>query len=218
MKKMSFHPALKAVIFALSALIYFSCDDSGVAIEEETDYCISAKLSGWIPGNKILYATINSNASWIYKVAECSVDNDGNFNLCLPKLEDTTLYSSDSIFYSSCTGGNVTFNPPDVKGTQIYNYRVTSGGTIVGAVDCNNFVRYGSIKAGDFEVEYIYVNKAVTVTGYKVCSGDTMKFNGTAQTGLNKIIKHYTRVTQNDRTILYDMIEPPGAVWEYHGD
>jgi len=209
--------ALWILLTSIAALFCFSCDDAGVTTDEN-QFCITAKLSDWIPGNKILYANMNSAASGMYRAAECPVDGLGNFNLCLPSLSDTTLYSSDSIFYSGCTGGNVIFNPPDVKGTQIYNFRVRNGDTIVGAVDCNNFTRYDSLKAGDFEVMFIYVNKNVTVSGYKVCAQDTLMFNGSAKLGWNKVIKHYTRVSSNSKTKLYDMNEPPGAVWEYHGD
>lgn len=212
--------ALKAIFIALFTVIYFSCEDSGIVETQNTsDSCITATLSGWIPGsNKILYGRVWSNASGLYTVGSCPVDSQGNFHLCFISLSDTTTYPSDSIFYAGCSGGNVTFNPPDVRGAMIYNYRVKIGDTIVGAVDCNNFVRYDSIKAGDFEVEYVYVNKQVAVTGYKVCSGDTLRFDGTAKAGWNRVIKHYTRVSPMSKTILYDMIEPPGAVWEYHGD
>ena len=220
MKKIFFSKILPVIFVLICSVIYFNCDDSGVTTEEtNTDFCINAKLSNWIPGNKTLYANIYSSSHHIYPVASCSVDNDGNFNLCFPKtLSDTALFSADSIFYSGCTGGNVTFNPPDVQGLEIYNFRVKSGGTVVGSVDCNNFVRYDSIKAGDFEVMFIYVDKDVSVNGFKLCSGDTLKFNGTAVTGWNKVIKHYTRVTPGSKTILYDNYEPPGAVWEYHGN
>ncbi len=214
--KNTFSGKIFIISVILSAFVYFNCDDAGIVDNDNNDFCINAKLSGWIPGNKILVAQIIAHGGFVK--ANCPVDNEGNFNLCLPPMADSLLYSSDSIFYASCTGGSVTFDPPDVKGTQIYNYRVTLNDTIVGAVDCNNYVRYDSIKAGDFEVGYIYVTKNVTVSGFKVCSDDTLKFNGTAQTGWNKIIKHYTRVNGTSRTILYDMIEPPGAVWEYHGD
>jgi len=208
------------ILLALTSII-LSCDDAGVQTKNENTYadsCISSTLADWIPGDKYLFAQVNSNASWIYRLAECPVATTGAFNLCFPNLSDTTLFPADSIFYSGCNTGTVTFDPPDVKGTMIYNYRVRQGNEIVGAVDCNNFDRYDSIKAGDFEIEYIYVNKPVTVTGYKVCDDDTMRFNGTAVLGWNKIIKHYTRVQGYSRTILYDMTEPPGAVWEYHGD
>jgi hypothetical protein len=212
--------SLVSFLLLIITFVFLSCDDAGITKPENTsaDSCINGTLSNWIPGDKYLYAQVNSNASWIYHLAECPVENSGAFNLCLPSLADTTLFPSDSIFYTNCTNGTVTFEPPDVRGTMIYNYRVRQDSEIVGAVDCNNFVRYDSIKAGDFEVEYIYVNKPVTVTGYKVCGDDTMRFNGSAVPGWNKIIKYYTRVQGSSRTILYDMIEPPGAVWEYHGD
>ncbi len=207
------------IIIAILALIYFSCDDSGVvAPKTDTQFCITAKLSGWVPGNKTLYAQVNSNSSGFFRVANCPVDSAGNFNLCLPDLLDTTLFPADSIFYSGCNGGTVSFIPPDAIGTQIFNFRVVQDSVVCGAVDCNNFSRYDSIKAGDFEMMFIYVNKLVTASGYKLCDNDTLAFSGTAQKGWNKIFKHYTRVDPNSRTILYDMVEPPGAVWEYHGN
>lgn len=206
------------LVLVFGIIYYFGCGDSAVnTTTTNFDGCIKATLSGWIPGNKLLYAQMNSNASGIYKVAECTVDSTGNFNLCLPSLSDTTLYSSDSIFYAGCHTGNVTFNPPDVRGTQIFNYRVRLGTQIVGAVDCVTYTRSDSIKSGDFEVMYIYVNKNVTVTGSKICNSDTLQFNGSAVAGWNKIIKHYVSVSQTGRTILYDGTEPPGAIWRYHG-
>lgn len=212
------------IIFSL-CVVYFSCDDAGILKPKESgsDSCINSTLSGWVQAsNRYLNAKVNSNGSFIYLLAECPVDFNGNFNLCFPSLLDTTLYPSDSIFYSSCGPGTVTFNPPDVMGTKIYNYRVTQGmhsdSNIVGAVDCNNYVNSTTVQPGDFDVEYIYVNKDVTVTGFKVCGDDTLKFNGSAVKGWNRIIKHYLRIEGTSRTYLYDMSEPPGAVWEYHGD
>jgi hypothetical protein len=214
--------SLGSILVLTTIFLFISCDDSGVVKTNENnsaDSCITATLSGWVPGsNRILKARVNSNASFIYVLAGCPVENSGSFNLCFPNLLDSTLYPADSIFYTNCTGNTVTFDPPDVKGTMIYNYRVYQSDSIVGAVDCNTYIRSDSIKAGDFEVHYIYVNKPVTVTGYKVCGDDTLKFNGSAVQGWNKIIKHFTRVQGTSRTMLYDMSEPPGAVWEYHGD
>lgn len=219
MKRIDLKKNLPVILVLLIAFIYFNCDDSGVTTPENSEFCISAKLKDWIPGNKILYANIYSLTHHIYPVASCPVDDQGNFNLCFPQtISDTALMSADSIFYSGCTGGNVTFNPPDVRGVEVYNFRVKRNDTVVGSIDCNNFARYDSIKAGDFEVMFIYVSKNVSVSGYKLCNDDTLMFNGTAETGWNKVIKHYTRVNGTSKTILYDKNEPPGAVWEYHGN
>jgi hypothetical protein len=222
---MKLRQALFILIVFSSSIIYFHCDDAGILKVEgvSSDSCINATLSGWVSvSNRYLNAKVNSNGSFIYLLAECPVDINGSFDLCFPPLLDTTLYPSDSIFYTSCGPGTVTFNPPDVKGTKIYNYRVTQGphsdSNIVGAVDCNSYINSTTLQAGDFDVEYIYVNKDVTVTGFKVCGDDTLRFNGAAVKGWNKIIKHYTRINGTSRTMLYDMIEPPGAVWEYHGN
>lgn len=208
------------VAIILLALTYFACDDSGVTTTiTNPQFCITGKLSGWIPGagNKKLFAQILSNAGGFYWFANCPVDGQGNFNLCLPSFLDTTLYPSDSIFYSGCTGGNVTFDPHDVRGNEMYNFRVFQDSEIVGNISYCNFTRWDSIKAGDFEIGFVYVNKTVTMTGSKICNGDTLQFDGTAQSGWNKFFKHYQRVSPTSRTILYDMIEPPGASWVYHG-
>ncbi|RPI14269.1 MAG: hypothetical protein EHM58_16785 [Ignavibacteriae bacterium] len=206
------------VLFALTAITYFNCDDSGIVNSTNTQFCISGKLADWIPGDKILYANILGHGKYIKP--ECTVDNAGNFNLCLPDLADSMLYAEDSVFIGSCPHQYVVFNPNDARGNQIFNFRVKQNESIVGAVAYDSYKGFhDSIKVGDFEAEYIYANKQVTMSGYSNCAnGDTSFFNGTASKGWNKVIKHYTRIGTNNKSVLYDLNEPPGGVWRYHGD
>jgi len=206
-------------IIALISVIYFNCDDSSVNTTQNSQFCVSAQLSGWVPGNKTLYMNIYSNTKEIYPVANCSVDDQGNFKICFPdSFSDSTLWRADSIFFSGCHGGTASFNPPDARGVEEYNFRVKKNDTVCGAIDYKTFTNSDSIKVGDFEVFYVYANQTVSGSGYELCGSDTLYFNGTAKSGWNKIVKHYTRVTTLNRTILYDLNEPPGAVWRYHGN
>jgi hypothetical protein len=62
---------------------------------------------------------------------------------------------------------------------------------------------------------YIYVNKNITASGTKYCSGDTLQFNGSAVAGWNQIIKNYTVVNGTHRTIEFNNTEPSGAYWRF---
>jgi hypothetical protein len=218
MKNMLIRSIFAASVILLFAMVYFACDDSGVVTSNELPaYCITGKLAGWIPGDKALYAQIYSRYSSSQYPANCPVDSLGNFNLCLPQLADSILFTADSIFFVACSGGSVTFNPPDVKGSPVISYKVLSQGNPVGYADYATYLRIDSVKSGDYEVQYIYFNKAVTITGTSVCMSDTLTFNGTAAIGWNKMIKHYISVSPSGKTILYDMTDPGTAIWRYHG-
>lgn len=202
-------------IISATAVFYFSCDDAGVVKPENEEYCISGQITNWTGGsNKTLHARIYSVSGVRYSIANCPIDANGSFNLCLPSsVSDTTLFTSDSIFYSGCTSGSVTFSPPDVKGAEIYDFRVKSGDTTIGTMKKNN---YDTLYPGAFSVMYIYVTKNVTVIGTKVCTSDTLNFDGSATTGWNKVVKHCTRTIGTGTTYLYNTSEPSGAVWKYN--
>ena len=198
------------------SFFYINCDDSGTTVKQGTDYCISGKISNWSAGDKKLYAYVRSSRGISYSIANCPVDVNGNFSLCLPaEIPDTTLFSSDSIFNIGCNGGTVNFDPPDVRGTEISIFRIKSGDTIKGYIKCSN---YTTLYPGAYYLMYVWVNKAVTVTGSNVCLGDTLNYNGSASTGWNKTCKIYKRVgTTGGNTILYTTTEPGGAEWKYFG-
>jgi hypothetical protein len=199
------------VIFSF-AFIYLNCDDAGVETKE-TQFCISDQISNWTLGAKTLHAYVKSSQGGSYSVAECQVDAGGNFNLCLPEtVSDTTLFSSDSIFYIGCSGGNVTFNPPDVRGTEISSFKIKDGTTVIGYIRKNN---YDTLYIGAFSLLYIWVNKNVTVTGTEICSGDSLKFDGSAVSGWDKVVKNCTNLYSGGRSYLYNTNEPAGAIWEY---
>ena len=202
-------------LVAAIALFCFNCDDSGVVTAENENYCISGQISNWTGGsNKTLHARIYSVSGVRYSIANCPIDAGGNFSVCMPtSVSDTTLFTSDSIFYSGCTSGTVTFNPPDVKGAEIYDFRVKSGDTTIGTVKKNN---YDTLSPGAFSVMYIFVTKDVTVTGTKICTSDTLNFDGSATTGWNKVVKHCTRTIGAGTTYLHNTSEPAGAIWKYN--
>jgi hypothetical protein len=210
---------LKNVILILSISIpsffYINCDDSGTVVKQNEQYCISGKISSWTGGEKTLHAYIRSSRGGSYSIANCPINTGGNFNLCLPaEISDTTLYSSDSIFYIGCHGGTVNFNPPDVRGTEILSFKVKDGTTIAGYIKCSN---YTTLYPGAYYLMYVWVNKNVTVTGSNVCLGDTLNFNGTAALGWTKVSRIYTRVgTTGGNTISYTTTEPGGAEWKYY--
>lgn len=202
------------LLISICSVLYFNCDDAAVTQPQNNEYCISGQITNWTGGsNKTLHARIYSVSGVRYSIANCPIDASGNFNLCLPSsVSDTTLFVSDSIFYWGCASGTVTFNPADVKGAEIYDFRVKSGDTTIGTVRRTN---YDTLYPGAFSVMYIYVTKNVSVSGYKICISDTLRFDGSATTGWNKIVKNCTRTLGAGTSYLYNMIEPSGAVWKY---
>jgi hypothetical protein len=206
------------ILILFASLITFNCDDSGIVKPEETPFSISGKIINWVPfGQKIILANIFSARQFIYTVSYCSIDNEGKFSLYPPEsYSDTTKMPVETIFFSGCTGGNAYFNPSDVKGVKIYNFSVKYIDSIIGSVDYDNFSKYDSLKAGYFEVMYVFTNQKVTGTGFMLNGADTIKFEAETVLGWNKIVKHYTRVDSTGKTILFDTNEPAGAVWEYY--
>ena len=215
MKSFIFRHSLLTLIIFLSSLIYYSCGDDSVVTPTIQQTCITGQISNWTAGtNKTLYAYVYNRNHIIYPFANCPVDAQGNFNLCLPALSDTTLLTSDSVFYRGCSGGNVTFNPPDGLGAELYNFKVKdSNNTVVGSLTKSN---YDTLYPGAFSVSYVYTNKDINVSGFKYCSPDTLNFNGTALSGWTKFVKNCTRTVGAGTTYLYNTTEPPGAIWKYH--
>jgi hypothetical protein len=204
---------LTSFILFVSAVIYFSCDDAGVIVKDET-FCISGQITNWTLGTKTLHAYVRNKSGASFSAANCPVDASGNFNLCLPEtITETALYTSDSIFFIGCDSGNVVFNPPNVKGTEISSFRVKSGDSTVANIRRNN---YDTLYPGAFSVMYIYTNIDVTVTGNEYCNWDTLTFNGSATAPWTKVVKHCTRVLGPGTSYTYDTDEPPGAVWEWY--
>lgn len=201
-----------SIAISLSAIFYFGCGDESVT-NTNTQFCISGTISNWTRGTKTLQARIYSRTHTVYEIANTQIDAGGNFNLCLPTtLSDTALMAADSIFYSGCTGGNVTFNPPDARGVEIYDFRVKDGNTIIGFLKRNN---YTVLFAGAFSVMWVYADKQVAVSGWKYCTGDTLKFNGTANLGWTKVVKNCTRTVGSSQTYLYNTTEPAGGIWKF---
>ncbi len=209
----TFKRNLAVLIIIASAVIYFNCDDAGTVVAV-TDYCISGQISGWTLGAKTLHADIRNKSGASFLWATCPIDAAGNFNICLSSaVPDSTLYASDSLFYSGCAaGGTATFNPSDSRGTEIFSLKVYDGDTAIGTLRKKN---YTTLTAGSFYLVYIYANKNVSASGWKYCGNDTLSFDGAAVTGWNKIVKNYTRVDTTAYSILYNTTEPPGATWKY---
>lgn len=204
------------VIFSLfsAALIYYSCDDAGVVVKDE-QFCISGQISNYNLGAKTLHAYLRNASGSAFSIASCPVDASGNFNLCLPSLApDSALYTGDSIFYIGCDSGNVIFNPNNVRGTEIINFRILDSNNInVSYLRRNN---YDSLYPGAFSIMYIYTNVNVTVTGQEYCNFDTLTFNGSAVSPWTKVVKHCTRVAGPGTSYYYDTNEPGGAIWELY--
>lgn len=191
---------------------YFSCDDAGIAPKNQ-DYCITGQISNWSGGEKTLHAYLRNSQGGSFSIANCPIDASGNFNLCLPaSVPDSALYTSDSIFYMGCSGGTVNFNPPDVRGSEISSFKVKDNNTVVGYIRNNN---YDTLYAGAFSLMYLWVNKDVSVSGTKYCTSDTLIFDGSAVSGWNKVVKHYTAVSGFNYTIVYNTSEPLGGTWKY---
>ena len=200
------------VIGGLSLIASLKCGDDAVTITD-TQFCVSGKISNWTRGTKTLQARFYGESHTRYEIVNGPIDAEGNFNLCLPlTMPDTSLMRADSIFYSGCSGGTATFNPPDARGGEIYDFRVKSGDTVIGFVKRNN---YDTLYPGAFSIMYVYANQSVTGTGWKYCSPDTLNFNGTANTGWTKVTKNCTRTIGTGTTYLYNTTEPAGAVWKF---
>lgn len=218
MKKTIHRKFTLLILILFTSLISFNCDDSGIIKPEEPPFSITGKIINWVPfGQKIVFANIFSASQIVYPVSYCSIDNEGNFILKPPEsYSDTTLMPVETIFFSGCTGGNAYFIPSGVKGVKIYSFTVKYIDSIIGSINYDNFSKYDSIKAGYFEVMYVFTNQKVTGTGFMLSGTDTVKFEAETVLGWNKIVKHYTRVDSYGKTILYDTNEPSGAAWEYY--
>jgi len=214
MNILSFKETILFLSLVILANTCFNCGDTGTTSDESSGYCIRGRITSWTPGQKTLHAYIRSSNGSSYSVSSCPVASDGSFNLCLPlKISDTSLSSSDSIFYTGCSGGNVIFDPPDVRGTELINFNIKSGDSVIGYLKCNN---YETLFQGAYYLKYIWVNKRVNVTGSTICSSDTLVFNGTAVSEWNKVSVIYNRIsTTAGATILYKFSEPGGAEWKY---
>jgi len=200
-------------LILLAAFLYFNCDDAGVK-PDENPFCISGTISGYTLGEKTLHAYIRNSSGASFSFATCPIDANGNFNLCMPStVPDSALYTSDSIFYIGCDSGNVVFNPPTVKGTEISSFRIKSGDTTIAWLRRNN---YDTLYPGAFSIMYIYTTVNVTVTGSEFCNFDTLTFNGSATSPWTKVVKHCTRVMGPGTSYHYDLNEPSGAIWELY--
>lgn len=206
------------VFVIFSAFVYFNCDDAGVVTQENKPFIIEGHLVNFTPfGQKIVFANILNVSHIIYYICYCPIDNDGKFTIGPPDLKDTTVMQVESLFFDGCSGGNALFNPLDAKGAPIDNFDVRYNSNIIARVDFDNYNSQDSIrKSGDFDVRYIYMNKKVTGSGFRLKGNDTVKIDFALEQGWNKIIKHYSRVDSCSKTIMYDLTEPPGAVWEYY--
>lgn len=201
------------LVIALCAISYFKCGDDAVT-NPDTQFCITGTITNWTLGAKTLHAYVRDVSGGGVSAANCPIDAQGNFNLCLPAtLSDTLLFRADSIFYQGCHG-NVTFNPPDTRGTQISSFKVKNGDTVIGYIQKNN---YDTLYVGAFSVGYVWVNKDMSASGdYEYCfPGDTLRFSGSITSGWDKIVKNCTRTVGSGTSYLYNTTEPPGAVWEY---
>jgi hypothetical protein len=208
-------PRQTIVVFIIftSSIIYFNCDDAGVTVKDK-HFCISGQISNWTLGTKTLHAYVRNASGSSFSGANCPVDANGNFNLCLPSgVGDSALYASDSIFYLGCDSGNVVFNPSNVRGTEISSFRIKNGDSTVASLRRNN---YDTLYPGAFSIMYVYTNIDVTVTGKEYCNFDTLTFNGSASAPWTKVVKHCTRVAGPGTSYTYDTNEPSGAVWEVY--
>jgi hypothetical protein len=220
MKNTSLKQFTLLILILFSAFIYFNCDDSGIVTQEKKPFTIEAQIINYTPfGLKIVFANILSVTGSVYYICYCSIDNEGKFIIVPPDIKDTTVMPVESFFFRECTGGNASFNPSDAKGAPIYNFDVSYNSNIVGKVDFDNYSSQDTIrKTSDFDVMYIFMDRKVTGTGFRLKGNDTVKIDCSLEQGWNKIIRHYSRVDSANKTILFDLTEPSGAVWEYYAN
>ena len=203
---------LLAIILIIVFIIEYNCNDTTVTPQNQ-QFCISGQIPNWNHCTKTLEAKILSATNHKYIIATSSIDDQGNFNICLPStVSDTSLFSADSIFIMGCYGGNVVFNPPDARGTQIWELLVYDGSNFMGYLKKNN---YTNLFVGAFSLMYVYVNKNVAATGWEYCyPKDTSKFDASGTSGWNKVVKNCTAINGSSRTFLYNMTEPSGGIWK----
>lgn len=213
MKKIIIREILVFFLISISAIIYFSCDDSGVA-PEEPRHCISGKITDWTLGQKTLCANISGPNQVSWSIACTPIDSQGNFLICLPVvLPDSLLLAPDQIFTAGCSGGVVTFNPPDVKGNLVMSFIVYDGATVIGEIRRNNF---DTISTSAFSVIYLNTSKSTVVTGQKVCGIDTLNFNVSAIPGWTPVGKHYTKISGSSVTYQFNNTVPAGSQWKFY--
>jgi len=200
----------------LLGILYFNCSDDSVS-PTSSPLTITGTISNWDTTKAILQAQIYSETHNIYSIASCTIDTKGNFSLTLPaSLSDTSLFRADSIFTRGCNGnGTAVFNPPDAKGNEIYLFNVyDTNNRWLGQIARNNSVL---IQPGTFNATYMYANETVTASGYRVCMGDSLFFNGSASTVWSELVETYTRSNDSIYSAIYSNTEPAGGRWWFYG-
>ncbi len=219
MKKSIFKRSAVLAAAALLTIIHFACDDAGVGPPKQYPFSIAGKISGWTGGgDKTLSAEVITLSGALVTVASCKIDADGNFGMVPVQIADNDLFPTDSIFSPFCNGGPVGFSPPQARGSVIVSFNVFDGSQMIGTIDYNNYTRGDPPATNDFDMMYVYANESVSGGGYKLCSGDTISFYGTAQSGWSKICRYYKRVEPESITVLYFTSQPNGAEWKFHGN
>lgn len=213
MKKIILREVPLFLLILFASIIYFSCDDSGVAPEDPT-FCISGTITNWTQGTKTLEAYVQDASFSSYAIASAPIDAQGNFNICVPlNMPDSSLVLAESIFTAGCPGGTITFDPADVKGNVILMFKVMDGATQIGDIRKTNS---DTLYPGAFSIMYLNTNKNTVATGQKICSADTLNFNVTAVSGWTKIARHCTKTSGTSVTYQFNNNEPAGANWKFY--
>jgi hypothetical protein len=216
MKNSHFIRTLVFTAITLLSFIYFSCDDSGVGPPKKLPYAITGKISGWIQGDRRIVAEAYSSTGGPYALTSCTVDTGCNFVMVPPLLDESTLFPTDSIFDPLCNGGNINIMPPNIRGSIISSFKVYEGSQEVGYIDRNNYNAGDSIKTGDFDVIYFYVDKESSAGGYKLCMGDSIIFWCNDNLGWNAVSRINQRIEPGSKTIMFKTAVEPTAAWKYH--
>jgi len=235
-------------LFQLLIIVAFinSCDENNPINpfgSTSQIYSISGKIEGWHLGSdKEVILLGNESATEVF--AKSKIDSEGNFNLLKLSAPTEILYNTVNPQFSNEGIINNTINCSDSSAKKILGYLciVMAGDTtnnIIGRIYEGKFsdttiINENSFNTGDFNINYVYADKDVNVSGeIETHYTDTYQnkeyhyyvdYNLCYKKGWNKevrIMKSKEILSDSlhlkiNSEVSYSNSEPNGSYWIYH--
>ena len=153
---------------------------------------ISGTITPWTRGARVLKGISYTTST--RTLSEGTLDQAGVFNLTLPEtISNLELLVSPT---NTCAS-SLTVSPADTKGIGLSNIDINTAlngnsGSLVRA-NTNNI--YSSPQAGRKLVSYVFVDRASTITGTCIVSGQTQLSDLNLKQGWNTMLLEYTNST-----------------------
>jgi hypothetical protein len=216
----------KKIIIYLTMLVLLTvgCNDSDSNLVEnngldgKTITEINGNITGWVHGTSYIakYGMFSSS----------SIDINGNFSIA-------DLYSPYDNQLSNITDFYINYTTQPALSDQTVNYYLVSNLSIAKATDPQNEVgfmqnrsQFSLNKVGDFYIEYLYLDKLVSINGmtaHSYYSGSAIvnlkeKYNNiTFEKGWNKFVVVLTAIDITTNTYISEIKreEPSEGNWYY---